>query len=104
MNRTRVLPLIALAVAFTLAPTVRADKLVLVAGGNKDDDGVAATDAKLRGPFAVDFDKARNTYIAGMTGHLVRKIDAKTRVLTTNAGTDDNGARGDGEPAAPPPL
>jgi DNA-binding beta-propeller fold protein YncE len=100
MRRTPVLPFLALAVAFAFAPAVRADKLVLVAGGNKDDDGVAATEAKLRGPFAVDFDKAGNTYIAEMTGHRVRKIDAKTGVLTTIAGTGEKGDGGDGGPAA----
>ncbi len=89
--------LVALGISWT--PAVRADKLVLVAGGNKDADGVAATEAKLNGPFAVAFDKAGNTYIAEMTGHRVRKIDAKTGVLGTIAGTGEKGDGGDGGPA-----
>src|SRR5437868_3368327 len=99
MRRIPWLPLIALAVTSAFVPTVRADKLVLVAGGNQDADGVPATEAKLNGPFAVAFDKAGNTYIAEMTGQRVRKIDAKTGVLTTVAGTGEKGDGGDGGPA-----
>jgi DNA-binding beta-propeller fold protein YncE len=91
--------LVALAVAFALVPNVRADKVVLVAGGDNDEEGAPATDAKLRGPFAVDFDKAGNTYIAEMGGHRVRKIDAKSGALTTIAGTGEKGDGGDGGPA-----
>jgi DNA-binding beta-propeller fold protein YncE len=91
--------LVALAVAFALVLNVRADKVVLVAGGDKDEEGAPATDAKLRGPFAVDFDKAGNMYIAEMGGHRVRKIDAKSGALTTIAGTGEKGDGGDGGPA-----
>src|SRR5713226_1416349 len=98
MNRTSLLPLVALAMACAVASSARADKLVLVAGGTKDEDGVAATEGKLRGPFAVDFDKAGNTYIAEMIGLRVRKIDAKG-ILMTTAGTGEKGKGGDDGPA-----
>jgi DNA-binding beta-propeller fold protein YncE len=98
MNRKPLLPILALAISFLATTSVRADKLVLVAGGNKDEDGIAATDAKLRGPFAVDFDKAGNTYIAEMIGLRVRKVDSKG-ILTTIAGTGEKGKGGDGGPA-----
>jgi streptogramin lyase len=90
--------LLVLAIACGIAKDVRADKLVLVAGGSKDEDGVAATQGKLRGPFAVAFDKAGNTYIAEMTGLRVRKIDAKG-ILNTIAGTGEKGKGGDDGPA-----
>jgi hypothetical protein len=97
MHRTATL-LFLLVTAFTLASPVRADKLVLVAGGAKDEDGIVATEAKLKGPFAVDFDKAGNLYLAEMIGLRVRKIDAKG-ILTTIAGTGEKGKVGDDGPA-----
>jgi hypothetical protein len=98
MSRIALLPVVALALVCVVATTARADKLVLVAGGAKDEDGVAATEGKLRGPFAVDFDKAGNTYIAEMIGLRVRKIDSKG-ILTTIAGTGEKGKGGDDGPA-----
>ncbi len=80
------------------APVVCADKLVLVAGGAKDEDGVAAVDAKLIGPFAIDFDKAGNAYIAEMIGLRVRKVDRQGK-LTTIAGTGEKGKGPDEGPA-----
>jgi sugar lactone lactonase YvrE len=76
----------------------RADKLVLVAGGAKDGDNIPATQAKLKTPFGVAFDKAGNVYFVEYTGHRVRKIDAKG-VVTTVAGTGEKGYSGDGGPA-----
>ncbi len=98
MCRTATL-LFLVALGFLSDATARADKLVLVAGGTKE-DGSPATDAKLTGPFAVDFDKAGNTYISEMLGLRIRKIDAKTGILTTLAGTGEKGKGGDDGPAA----
>jgi DNA-binding beta-propeller fold protein YncE len=84
--------------ALVTAPLTKADTLVLVAGGGSGPDGSPATEAKLRGPFAVGFDKAGNMYIAEMTGQRVRKVDGRG-VLTTIAGTGEKGDGGDGGPA-----
>src|SRR5271166_6867077 len=97
MSRILVPVLMSLTALFTIIPAARADKLVLVAGGTKDKDGITAIEAKLNGPFAVDFDKAGNAYIAEMLGLRVRKIDAKG-ILTTIAGTGEKG-KGDDGPA-----
>jgi DNA-binding beta-propeller fold protein YncE len=91
------LPLLIAAIAFIAEP-VRADKLVLFAGGGTDENNVPATKAKLIQPFAVDSDKAGNFYIAEMTGERVLKVDPKG-TLTVFAGTGKRGDKGDDSPA-----
>ena len=76
----------------------RADKLVLIAGGDQDGDKIPATQAQLKTPFGVAFDGAGNIYFVEYTGQRIRKIDSKG-VLTTIAGTGDKGSGGDGGPA-----
>jgi NHL repeat len=80
-------------------PSVRADKLVRVAGGGNGGDGTPAAEAKLQMPFGVGFDRAGNLFIVEMTGQRVRKVDAKG-ILTTAAGTGEQGKSGDGGPAS----
>jgi len=75
---------------------VRAEQLVLVAGGGTKTEG-PATQCKLNGPFAVDFDKAGNMYIAEFTGQRLLKVDPKG-MLTVVAGTGEKGNGGDGGP------
>jgi DNA-binding beta-propeller fold protein YncE len=87
-----------LLVLLLLPATASADKLVLVAGGGTKATDCPATEAKLVGPFGVDFDKAGNMYIVEMTGYRVLKVDAKG-MLTTIAGTGNKGDGGDGGPA-----
>ena len=48
----------------------------------------------------VQFDAARNLYIAERDNHVVRKVDARTGVISTFAGTGVAGFSGDGGPAA----
>jgi DNA-binding beta-propeller fold protein YncE len=62
-------------------------------------DGGRATDASLSMPHEIQFDSARNLYIAERDNHVVRKVDAKTGVISTFAGTGDPGFSGDGGPA-----
>jgi sugar lactone lactonase YvrE len=59
-------------------------------------DGRSATDASLNMPHEVQFDAAGHLYIAERDSHVVRKVDAKTRVLSTIAGTGAAGFSGDG--------
>jgi DNA-binding beta-propeller fold protein YncE len=80
------------------ARSVRADRLALVAGGGEGADGVAASQAKLTGPFGVGFDRSGNTIIVEMLGQRVRKVDPHG-ILTTIAGTGEKGDGGDGGPA-----
>src|SRR5258708_587237 len=97
--RTLVLRLVVtLALCLFLAPAARADKLVVVAGGGKGDDGVPATQARLAYPFGVDFDRAGNMYIVEMTGARVLKVDPKG-IFRVLGGTAAKGDGGDGGPA-----
>jgi DNA-binding beta-propeller fold protein YncE len=79
------------------ASAARADKLVLVAGGGNKTEGLAV-DARLNGPFGVDFDKAGNMYIVELPGQRALKVDAGGN-LTVVAGTGEKGDSGDGGPA-----
>lgn len=77
-------------------------KIHNVAGSGKKGytgDGGPATDATFNLPHEIRFDKAGNFYIADMTNHAIRRVDAKTQVITTFAGTGAAGYSGDGGPA-----
>jgi DNA-binding beta-propeller fold protein YncE len=63
-------------------------------------DGGPAVDASLNEPYEVAFDRAGNMYFAEMQNHVVRRVDARTRVISTVAGTGAPGFGGDGGPAA----
>jgi len=78
-------------------------KLVNVAGTGKKGytgDGGPALEATFNLPHELRFDKAGNYYIADMANHAIRRVDAKTGVITTFAGTGKLGYSGDGGPAA----
>ena len=60
-------------------------------------DGGPATAALLRLPGGVALDGAGNLFITGR--HRVRRVDAATGVITTVAGTGEEGFGGDGGPA-----
>lgn len=64
-------------------------------------DGGPATQATFNLPHELRFDHAGNVFIADMMNNAVRRIDAKTGVITTFAGTGDGkkGYSGDGGPA-----
>src|SRR5258708_5104416 len=59
-------------------------------------DGGPAHKAELDQPFDVAFDKAGNLYFSDTFNHRVRKVDAKTGVITTVAGNGKKGFAGDG--------
>jgi len=75
-----------------------AERILLAAGGGDGGDGLPAAQAKLSGPFGVDFDKAGNMFIAEMPGERVRKVD-RDGFITTIAGTGVKGLAGDNGPA-----
>jgi len=61
-------------------------------------DGGPATAAELNEPYEVRF-LGDNMYFVEMKNHLVRKVDLKTGVISTFAGTGKPGFAGDGGPA-----
>lgn len=62
-------------------------------------DGGPALDATFNLPHEIRFDKEGNLYIADMQNHAIRKVDVKTGIITTFAGTGKAGYSGDGGPA-----
>lgn len=77
-------------------------KIHTVAGSGKtgyEGDGGPALQAAFNKPHEIRFDKAGNLFIVDMVNHAVRRVDAKTQVITTFAGTGTAGYSGDGGPA-----
>jgi DNA-binding beta-propeller fold protein YncE len=73
------------------------------AGSNErgyEGDGGPANQAKLNQPYEFAWDKSGNLFFVEVGNHCVRRIDAKTRIITTIAGTGKAGFAGDGGPAS----
>ncbi len=62
-------------------------------------DGGNALQAKLNQPYEVRFDGEGNIYFVEMQNNVVRRVDRKTRVISTVAGAGKRGFSGDGGPA-----
>jgi DNA-binding beta-propeller fold protein YncE len=71
----------------------------LVGTSGYSGDGGLATQALLNSPHGVCLDHDGNLYIADRDNHAIRKIDARTGIITTFAGTGLSGFSGDGGPA-----
>lgn len=98
MNLRPWLPLVLFGVALGGMP-VRAEKIVLVAGGSEDRVDVPAERARLIEPFGVDFDRAGRLFIVEMvTGNRLLMVDARGQ-LSHVAGRSAPGDGGDGGPA-----
>jgi DNA-binding beta-propeller fold protein YncE len=68
------------------------------AKGNAGDGG-AATQALLNNPFDLAFDPAGNLCFSDTYNHCIRRIDARSGIITTIAGSGERGFSGDGGPA-----
>jgi len=62
-------------------------------------DGGPAARALLNGPFDVGFDADGNLYFSDTFNHRIRRVDARTGIITTCAGSGEAGYSGDGGPA-----
>jgi sugar lactone lactonase YvrE len=81
---------------------LKTQRLSTVAGnGNQgySGDGGPALEASLNQPYEVRFDHAGNMFFVEMQNHVVRRVDARTRLITTIAGTGQPGFSGDSGPA-----
>ena len=70
-----------------------------VAGSGREGysgDGGHALEASLNQPYEVRFDQAGNMFFVEMPNHIVRRVDAKTKIISTVAGTGERGFSGDG--------
>jgi hypothetical protein len=65
-----------------------------------DGDGGPAGSARLNEPFMCALDRRGNLYVAEAINHCVRRIDGRSGIITTVAGTGEPGYGGDGGPAA----
>jgi DNA-binding beta-propeller fold protein YncE len=62
-------------------------------------DGGPAKGAQLRAPHEVRFNSRGDLYFVERDNHIVRRVDMKTRMISTVAGTGMRGYAGDGGPA-----
>ena len=67
-------------------------------------DGGPAIEAQLNQPHSVQLDSQGNVFICDIGNHLVRRVDAKTGVITTIAGTGKPGPTRDGDSLSDNPL
>lgn len=70
-----------------------------IAGGGRIDfgcDGGPAKEAELSRPESVTTDTADNVYFADLDNHRIRRVDAKTGIITTIAGSGKQDSSGDG--------
>ena len=58
-------------------------------------DGGMATRAELNEPYEIRFDRQGNIYFVEMNNHIVRRVDFKTKIISTIAGTSQSGFSGD---------
>lgn len=74
-------------------------EVVTVAGTGKkgySGDGGPAVRAEMNEPYEIRFAKNGDLYFVEMMNHIVRKIDARTKTISTVAGTGKAGFFGDG--------
>ena len=64
-----------------------------------DGDGGPAGEARLSEPFMCAFDRQGNLYVAESANHCVRRVDGRSGIITTVAGSGVLGYSGDGGPA-----
>lgn len=80
----------------------RSGAITTVAGSGKkgyDGDGGLANRALCNEPYEVKFDSAGNMFFVEMQNHLVRKVDAASKKISTVAGIGLPGFSGDGDKA-----
>lgn len=63
-------------------------------------DGGPAGQASLNMPHEIQFDREGHLYIAERDNHAIRKVDARSRTISTVAGTGVAGFSGDGGPGS----
>ena len=81
---------------------LRTRQMTTVAGNGEKGyrgDGGPATAASLNMPHELLFDRAGNLFIAERDNHVIRKVDMKSGIISTAAGTGAPGFSGDGGPA-----
>lgn len=81
--------------------------ITTVAGNGKggfSGDGGPATKAQLHEPHSIILDENDGLFICDIRNHRIRRVDLKTGIITTFAGTGDREPTPDGAPIAGTPL
>jgi sugar lactone lactonase YvrE len=81
---------------------LKTHRLTTIAGNGEaayKGDGGRAVEASLNMPHEIRFDRRGDLYIAERDNHVIRKVDMKTGLISTVAGTGIAGYSGDGQPA-----
>ncbi|MGH7127352.1 MAG: hypothetical protein ACREIV_02200, partial [Planctomycetaceae bacterium] len=94
--------LVVLSLPHALTAGERQGTVVTIAGTGRAEyvgDGGAATRAGVGGPFGLAIGPDGALYVCEITNHVVRRVDLKTGVISTVAGTGEKGHSGDGGPA-----
>jgi len=82
---------------------LKTHRLTTIAGNGEaayKGDGGRAVEASLNMPHEIRFDARGDLYIAERDNHVIRKVDMKTGLISTVAGTGIAGYSGDGQPGA----
>ena len=80
---------------------LKTKELTVVAGNRRKGnagDGLA-TEATLNEPYELRFDKAGNLFFVDMQNSVVKRVDRKSKKISTFAGNGTSGFSGDGGPA-----
>jgi len=67
-------------------------------------DGGPAEQAQLKNPHSIQFDATGDLFICDIGNNVIRKVDMKTKLITTIAGTGKAGETPDGAPVKGTPL
>ncbi|MEP6754631.1 MAG: hypothetical protein ABJA67_03945 [Chthonomonadales bacterium] len=82
---------------------IRPDGIIETVVGNgvagRSGDGGPALKASLNQPYDIAWDRKGNLYFVEIGNHLVRRVDAKTGIITNVSGNGKSGFDGDGGPA-----
>jgi streptogramin lyase len=82
---------------------IDANGVITTVAGNGDKgwtgDGGPALQASLNEPYELRFDRAGNMFFVEMRNNVIRRVDARTHLISTIAGKGHAGFAGDGGPA-----
>jgi len=82
-------------------------QITTIAGTGKpgySGDGGPATQAQFKQPHSIQFGPEGDLYICDIGNHVIRRVDMKTQIVSTYAGTGVPGPTPDGAPIAATPL
>ena len=83
---------------YKIDPGMRISRIAGTGEKGLTGDGGPAVSATLNGPKGISVSKKGVLYLADTENHAIRRVDTKTGIITTVAGTGEKGDGPDGEP------